>query len=185
MCVPGSYSAAAGSSSASVCGACEAGHYCPDPGQRYPCPNHTASTAGSASQLGCKCKKGAICLYARQLQVSVILPVSLGRWLSDAGLRASAVRAIAMSAGTNESSVWLARAAAAFAVPRGHRRLLERSPHHTVVRAAVQNGEAFHGLEALLGEAHPGLRDARVHWTPGSRVRVLGGTAFSKGIPYI
>ena len=190
-CETGAYSGTIGERSASKCVPCEAGYYCPDPGQRYPCPLHTVSAGGSASQLACKCKKGLVCLYARQLQVSVFLPLSLGQWLSDPGLRASMVQAVAASAQVDKGSVWISKATPQAVEAGGGRRLLaSASPRRTaevgtLVRLAVHNGEAFHRLEGWLGEAHPRLRNARVQWTPGSRVRVLGGIAFSKGNSYI
>ena len=187
VCDAGAYSGATGQWSAEVCASrCAAGSYCPDPGQQYPCPNHTVSPAGSPSQLGCACKKGLVCLYGRQLQVSVLLRVSLGEWLSDASLRASLVQVVAFAAGVDRGRVWVTRATPQSGSSSGARRLLGQAHGDTtLVHAAVHNGEAVHGLRERLGEAHPRLRDARVHWTPGSRVRVLGGAAFPKSGVYI
>jgi hypothetical protein len=125
-----------------------------------------------------------VCLYARQLQVSVFMPVSLGQWLSDAGLRGSVVEAVAASARVDKGRVWLFRATPV--VDEGvRRRLLGLDTETTVVRAAVRDGEAFHRLDERLEQAHPRLRGARGQWTPGSRVRVLGGPGFLKGVAYI
>ena len=143
------------------------------------------SPAGSLSQLSCACKKGQVCLYARQMQVSVFLPVSLGQWLSDAGLRASLVQAVASAAGVDQSRVWITKAYANTDLNTVSARRLLHEQGTTLVRVAVHDGEAFHRLEERLGEAHPRLQGARAHWTPGSRVRVLGGVAFSRGISYI
>ena len=187
-CEAGAYSAGTGERNASACAPCEAGHYCPDPGQRYRCPNYTASEPGSASQVGCKCRKGAVCLYTRQLQVSVVVPVPLGQWLSDAGLRGSVVEAVAASAGVDKGRVWLYQAKPVAEDTGTRRRLLEvrgTPASYTLVRAAVRDGEAFHRLEERLEMAHPRLRGARAQWTPGSRVRVLGGAGFLKGAAYI
>jgi hypothetical protein len=119
------------------------------------------------------------------MQVSVFVPVPLGQWLSDAGLRASLVQAVASAAGVEQSRVWIAKAYANSDLNAVSGRRLLREQGATLVRASVHDGEAFHRLEERLGEAHPRLRGARVHWTPGSRVRVLGGVAFSRGNSYI
>ncbi len=129
-----------------------------------------------------------MCLYTRQLQVSVFVPVPLGQWLSDAGLRGSVVEAVAVSAGVDKRQVWVYQAKPVAEDTGARRRLLGvrgNPAPYTLVRGAVRDGEAFHRLEERLGLAHPRLRGARAQWTPGSRVRVLGGAGFLKGAAYI
>lgn len=152
---------------------CWSNYYCPDPGVRYECPANTGSTAGSTSQLNCRCKDGFQCFYKKTINLNVLLNMPLSVWLSDSGkrMKATLIEAVAQAAGVSISNVNLEKAVPHLGVTPGvggggSRRLLSANTERarrllggeqTLFRLTLNGAEkvGVEALQARLVEAMP------------------------------
>jgi len=170
-CPLGTYSPSAGRTG--MCQQpCGTNRYCPDPAVEYECPAHTSSARGSTSQLECLCDQGYQCVYRRQVNLNVLLPMTLGAWNGNAALKEALVAAVAASGGVGVGSVVIESVTPV--VSGGGRRMLSlmRTLTGTELRIAVRGAERLKGLEDRLRAGNSLLRRAETRWQRAHQIRI-------------
>ena len=180
-CPLGTYSPSAGRTG--MCQQpCGTNRYCPDPAVEYECPAHTSSPQGSTSQLECACDQGYQCVYRKQVNLNILLPMTLGAWNSNAALKEALVAAVAASGGVGVGSVVIESVTPV--VSGGGRRMLSlmRTLTGTELRITVRGAERLKGLEDRLRAGNSLLRRAETRWQRAHQIhirRFAGGIKFA------
>lgn len=176
LCALGTYDVTLGrTTQCSV--SCSLDYYCPDPGQRLPCPTNTQSGRGATSQLQCVCKPGYQCVYKRFVLANVRLNIPYRVWISAEGakLKEALLQAVADTARVPLDSVRVSSVLPGL-VTGGSRRLLGEKQADTsaVLSITVEGAEGLDGLrEALHRRRHEFRSGARVHWKRADQLKVL------------
>lgn len=156
---------------------CSLDYYCPDPGQRLPCPANTQAGRGATSQLQCVCKAGFQCVYKKYVLANVKLNVPYRVWISAEGaqLKQALLQAVAEAAKVPLDQVRVSSVLPGV-VTGGSRRLLGERQADTsaVLSLSVEGAEGLDGLrEALHLRRKEFKGGARVHWRRADQLKVL------------
>lgn len=198
VCDAGKFSSSTGRTTKCV-GDCEANFYCPDPGKKVQCPEHTHSGWGKASQADCKCDDGYQCVYKKRINLNIVVNVPYKTLVSSAGeaLKLALLQAVAESAGVSTGNVQIEQVlpsvvagpgqggnrrllSSVVAGPGqgGNRRLLSRDKTGAaMVRFSVAGAEKVEGLQERLSRRAEFRGGAKVHWRRVDNLRVLPAPA--------
>lgn len=92
------------------CPLCPTNSFCETPTTISPCPNHTWSNAGAASQLHCRCNAGYTCNYVKRVHVIVTLFVTKADFDNDVnGVKSQLIADLAAAAGVQPADVVIDR----------------------------------------------------------------------------
>lgn len=179
LCALGTYDTTLGrTTQCSV--SCSLDYYCPDPGQRLPCPTNTNSGRGATSQLQCVCKAGYQCVYKRYVLANVRLNIPYRVWISAEGakLKEALLQAVADTARVPLGSVRVSSVLPGLVTggAGGSRRLLGEKQADTsaVLSISVEGAEGLDGLREALHRRRKEFKGgARVHWKRADQLKVL------------
>jgi hypothetical protein len=119
-------------------------------------------------------------VYSKQVNVNVVVPMTLGEWSRNQTVRGALVAAVAEAGGVGPGSVAIESATPIVAGGggAGARRLMGMAPMMrtlpgTEVRLVARGAERLKGLEQRLRTgAHPALRRAQARWQRAHQIRV-------------